>query len=161
MKSLHRVRIVALIVAALPLLLAPAPAVAELTPWDQEKVSAHATELSEAIKAVRRAAMREPTLRDGSNTSGRSAQQFLDTLRQLETSTRQLATRLGKGENLEQTLGIARRVGTLLRDAQETGRRLMLTKPTFDAIDTAIAAVHAISPYYTDQDPLMPVSTQR
>jgi hypothetical protein len=161
MDTAHKLRSVARVVAALFLLSAPGPAAAEIEAWDQEKVSALATDLSEAIRAVRRSAMREPTLRDGATTARGSSQQFLDTLRQLESSTRQLATRLGKGEDLEQTLGVARRIGTLLRDAQESGRRLMLTKPTFDAIDTAVAAVHALSPFYTDQDPLMPVSTQR
>jgi len=161
MNPLQKTNRVALVVAALACLLSAGTAVAELKPWDQEQVSGLAAELSDAIKGVRRAALDEPTLRDRSNTSGRSTQQYLDTLRQLETSTRQLATRLGKGEDREQTLGVARRIGTLLRDAQETGRRLMLTKPSFDAIDRAVAAVHELSPFYTDRDPLLPTSTQR
>lgn len=156
-------RTLASILAAAVLLLgcAASTANAELEPWDQEKVSALGAELAEAIQAVRQAARNEPTLSDRSNTSGRSTQQYLDTLRQLEQSTRQLATRLGEGQNREQTLALGRRIGSLIRDAQETGRRLMLTKPSFDAIDAAIAVIEQLSPFYTERDPLLPRATQR
>jgi hypothetical protein len=136
-------------------------AVAELQAWNQEEASALASELADAIKAVRAAALKEPSLRGAGNTTGRASQQFLDTLKKLESATRKLATRLGDGENREQTLNMARRIGTLLRDAQESGRRLMLTKPSFDAIDAAVAVIHRLSPFYSERDPLMPASTQR
>ncbi|MBW2286988.1 MAG: hypothetical protein JRG80_12920 [Deltaproteobacteria bacterium] len=161
MRPFRKLRVIALTIATSTSLLAPGTAVADLQAWDQEAVSALASDLAEAIKAVRGAALKEPTLRDRSNTTGRSTQQYLDTLKQLEQATRRLATRLGDGEDREKTLNLARRIGTLLRDAQESGRRLMLTQSSFDEIDRAVAVIRQLSPFYTDRDPLMPTSTQR
>jgi hypothetical protein len=160
MKVVRRFHAITLTIAAAALLLAPATAAADLQTWDQEKVSALASELAEAIKAVRGAALNEPTLRGG-GTGGRASQQYLDSLKQLERSTAKLATRLGEGEDREQSLNVARRIGTLLRDAQESGRRLMLTQSSFDEIDRAVAVIQQLSPFYTDRDPLLPASTQR
>jgi hypothetical protein len=160
MKAVRRSPAIALTITAAVLLFAPASAVADLQAWDQEKVSALAAELAEAIKAVRGAALNEPSLRGG-GTSGRASQQYLDNLKQLERSTAKLATRLGEGDDREQSLNVARRVGTLLRDTQESGRRLMLTQSSFDEIDRAVAVIHQLSPFYTDRDPLLPASTQR
>jgi hypothetical protein len=161
MKAARRSHAIARTITAAFLLLAPATAVADLQAWDQEKVSALASELAESIKAVRGAALNEPSLRGGGNTGGRASQQYLDSLKQLERSTQQLATRLGEGEDREQSLNVARRIGTLLRDAQESGRRLMLTQSSFDEIDRAVAVIQQLSPFYTDRDPLLPASTQR
>ena len=161
MQAVRKLLAIVLTISASTILLVPGTAVADLQAWDQEAVSALASDLAGAIKAVRGAARNEPTLRDRSNTTGRSAEQYLDNLRQLETATRRLATRLGNGEDREQTLNVARRIGTLLRNAQENGRRLMLTQPSFDEIDKAVAVIRQLSPFYTDRDPLMPTSTQR
>ena len=161
MQAVRKLLAITFAISASTILLVPGTAVADLQAWDQEAVSALASDLAEAIKAVRGAALNEPTLRDRNNTTGRSAQQYLDNLKQLETATRRLATRLGNGEDREQTLNVARRIGTLLRNAQENGRRLMLTQPSFDAIDKAVAVIRQLSPFYTDRDPLMPTSTQR
>jgi hypothetical protein len=161
MNPVRKLPAMALTIAAATFLLAPGSAVADLQAWDQEEVSALAADLAESIKAVRGAALNEPTLRGRNNTTGRASQQYLDSLKQLENATRKLATRLGDGEDREQTLNVARRIGTLLRDAQESGRRLMLTQSSFDEIDRAVAVIHRLSPFYTDRDPLMPTSTQR
>jgi len=161
MKRGRKFHAIASTIAAAIFLFAAAPAIAELQTWNQEEASSLASELAEAIKSLRTAALNEPSLRGGGNTTGRSSQQFLDTLKKLESATGRLATRLGDGKNREETLNMARRIGTLLRDAQESGRRLMLTQPSFDAIDAAVAVVHQLSPFYSDRDPLMPASTQR
>ena len=161
MNRVRKLHAVALTIAASTVLLGLGAAAADLQAWDQERASALASDLADAIKAVRGAARNEPTLRDRNNTTGRSAQQYLDNLKQLENATRKLATRLGDGDDREQTLSVARRIGTLLRDAQENGRRLMLTQSSFDEIDRAVAVIRRLSPFYTDRDPLMPTSTQR
>lgn len=134
---------------------------AELEPWNQEQVTELAGQLHAAIRDVRRAALNEPTLRSRASTSNRLAQQYLDTLRRLEQSSNQLARRLADGADREATTGVARNIGTQLRDAQQTGRRLPLTAPQFAAIDKAVAVIDQLSPFYSDTSPLMPRVTNR
>ena len=132
----------------------PTLAAADLLPWDQEHVTALGQELADSVSAVRQTTLRNPSMRDV--TSQRRGNQYLETLRSLERSTRQLAGRLAKGEDREQTMGLARRIGSLLRDAQNVGRKMMATQGEWNEIDRVIAVLDQISPYYSDSSPLMP-----
>lgn len=123
--------------------------------WDQAKVTDLAQQLSAAMTNVRQASMKDPTIRNPSTTNRLAARQFLDTLRDLEASCRQLARRLEGGGGFEETLPVARRIGTLLRDAQDTSRRLMETEAQRAVIDPAVAIINRISPFYSSTSPLM------
>jgi hypothetical protein len=91
----------------------------------------------------------------------RTAMELRDTLRSLEGSCRQLASRLEAGEDREKTLGVARRIGMLIRDAQTTGRRLMTSDSQWAAIDPLVDIINRISPYYGTKSPLLPAVQQR
>ena len=136
----------------------PALASAELLPWDQANVTALGKQLAETTSAARQTAIREPSLRGATGNVGqrRSSERFLQTMRQLESSTRQLSRQLEAGSGKDETMGVARKIGTLLRDAQEDGRRLSLSQFMWDKINPMVVAIDAISPYYSDTSPLRP-----
>lgn len=150
------VRLFAALTAALVTAAVAALAGAELKPWDQEEVTRLAKELSEAVGNVRQATLKDPSKRGGRQMNARAAEQYLDNLKALETACEQMVRKLEAGEDLEKTTGVARRIGMLLRDAQTNGRKLMITQPESEAIEVAIAALEKISPYYSDESPLMP-----
>jgi 3-methyladenine DNA glycosylase AlkD len=159
MKRIRTIRTIALVAGAV--VLAPALVAAETLTWDQAKVSELAKQLSVAITEVRTVALKEPALRDREAPNRRAADQYLSTLKRLETSCRQLARKLEAGEDREQTMGVARKIGTQLRDAQEFGRRSMTTEQQWLTVDPAVALINQLSPYYSDESPLLPVVTNR
>jgi hypothetical protein len=136
---------------------------AELLPWDQAKVTELGRQLAETTSAARQSARREPNLqRGGTNvTQQRSANDFLQTMRQLESSTRQLSRQLEAGSGKDDTMGVARRIGTLLRDAQVSGRSLMLSQIMWEKINPMIEVIDKISPFYSDTSPLRPSPLNR
>jgi hypothetical protein len=128
----------------------------DLTPWDQAEVTHLVSQLSEAITSLRSASMNDPSLRDSGAPNRRSADEFLRTLRSLEKSCRQLHRKLEAGDGRDQTIQQARKIGTLLRDAQTSGRRLMTNRNQWAAIDPAVDLIERISPYYGRKTPLLP-----
>jgi hypothetical protein len=132
-------------------------------PWDQAKVTELAHQLSAAMTDIRQAALQDPQLRGArpGNVAQRAASQYLEQLRGLETSTRQLARRLDEGAGFDGTLNVARKIGTLLRDAQTSSRRLSITEPQLTKIEAAVAIIEQISPFYSSRSPLMPNPMQR
>jgi len=143
------------ILMALALVSLPAMVGAELLPWDQAKVAELGRELATTMSAARQTALKEPTLQNA--VTGRlAAERFLRTMRSLETSTRQLARKLEAGEGREETEGTGRKIGTLLRDAQEDSRRLMISQTLREKIDPVVDVINRLSPYYSDKSPLMP-----
>jgi hypothetical protein len=143
------------IVMALALVGLPAMVGAELLPWDQAKVTELGRELATTMSAARQTALKEPTLKNA--TVGRlAAERFLSTMKHLETATRQLAKQLEAGQGREETEGKGRQIGSLLRDAQEDGRQLMITQTLLDKIEPVVDVINRMSPYYSDKSPLMP-----
>jgi hypothetical protein len=156
MNRLRTIRRIAVVASAWAFVLAPAPGGAEILTWDQAKVTDLAKQLSSAISDVRSAALNDPSLRDRDAANSRVAQQYRDILRRLEAACRQLARKLEAGESRDKTMGVARKIGTQLRDAQEFGRRSMTTEGQWKTIDPAVALINQLSPYYSDESPLMP-----
>lgn len=125
-------------------------------PWNQEHVTELAQALNSSVRELRRAALNEPALRDARRGQAQGpATRYLDALRDLERATGQLARQLEAGQGFEDTLGTARRVGTLLRDVQVQARRLMLTESQWQVIDPALDIIQKLSPYYSSQSPLL------
>jgi hypothetical protein len=150
------IRLSAAVAAALLTAVVPALAGAELKPWDQEEVTRLAKDLSEAVSNVRQITLKDPTMKGAGQINRRAAEEYLDTLKALETACEQILRKLEAGEDLEKTMGVARKIGMLLRDAQTNGRKLMISQPESEAIEVAIAALDKISPYYSEESPLMP-----
>ena len=133
----------------------------EPEPWNQAEVTKLGQQLSEAVTKLRTATLNDPMMRGTQLPGERTAMELRDTLRSLERSCRQLASRLEAGEDREKTLGVARRIGMLIRDAQTTGRRLMTSDSQWAAIDPLVDIINRISPYYGTKSPLLPAVQQR
>ena len=128
---------------------------AERKAWNAEEMQALADQLAKEMNTARQAARREPQLQDAQRPGGRKATRFLDNLRLLETSSKQLASRVGSGGGYEQTLGIARKFGVLLRDSEVLSRSLNLSEGMTKDLDAAHRTLNKIAPYY-GASPLYP-----
>ena len=137
------------------------PSDAGLKPWDQERMTELSSQLAKEMKAVRNAFRNDPIANEPVSPHRRAAQQMSDTLRHLHRTASQLHTRVKGGGDYEQTLGIARKIGTLLNDADELGRRIMSSTWTNERVKPAMETLNQIAPYY-GSDPLYdPENLQR
>ena len=134
---------------------------AELKPWDQKEVTLLAKQLSAAVTSLRTASINDPMLSSPGPAMSRRAKRVIDGLRALERSCRQLVRKLEAGENREQTLGVARKTGSLIRDAQVASRGFMTSESQWAAIDPAVDVINRLSPYYSTKQTLLPESIQR
>jgi hypothetical protein len=116
--------------------------------WDQERMTDLSAQLTKAMSEVRQAFRREPSFRDPNNPNRRASQNMDQTLRALETSARQLHARVQGGGGYQETLGIARKIGTQLNDAQVEGRKIMTSHWMDERIRPAMALINEIAPYY-------------
>ena len=132
--------------------LAPGAAFADLKTWNQEEVTAQAKALHTAVKEVRQSMRREST--GDLAAQGRARQRMLETLKVLEQSCGQLATRLEGGAGRAETLNIAKKIRSLVRDARTEGRKFMTTLQTDERVLPADAALAGLAPYYFEpQEP--------
>ena len=120
----------------------------ERLPWDQERVSALARQLAGALAEVRVAARRDPALFNGIRSRNPTHVRLMDSLRRLETSSRQLASSLEAGGGFDETLPIAKRIATRLRDARVAASGLTTTRWTQERVEPAMALVRQIEPFY-------------
>ena len=159
--SARWIRILAMCAVALAGGTVLAQSTAELKAWDQAEVTLLAGQLDKAVTSLRRATINDPTLRDGLLVNRRSTQELRDALKALETACRQLARKLEAGEDRSGTISVARRIGMLLRDTQTVGRRVMVNKSQWEAIDPAVDLINRLSRYYSNESPLLPRTIQR
>ncbi len=151
-------RVLATCAAAFVVISIPAQGSAELKAWDQEEVALLAKQLSEAVTSLRQASINDPRLRQSRR---RADKDLLDTMRLLEQACRQLAGKLEAGEDRAQTTGVGKKIGMLIRRAQMEARKVMISESQWIAIDPAVDLINRISPYYSDESPLLPPSQQR
>ena len=156
----RRIQVSAMCVAALSLSSTSGQS-AELKAWDQEAVASLAKQLSETVTQLRQTAINDPNLLNRNAPNSRSAQKLRDSLRLLEKSCRQFAGKLEAGGDRTKTTGIAKKTGTLIRRTQLAGRRVMISDSMWAAIDPTIELINSISPYYSEESPLLPPSQQR
>lgn len=146
MKPAQIVRRFFAVAALVAIGLAPGAAFADLKPWNQEEVTALAQALHAAVKEVRQSMRREST---GDLTAqARARQQMLEILKVLEKSCGQLVARLEGGAGHEETLNIARKIRSLVRDAETEGRKFMTTQQTDERVAPAEQALAGLAPYY-------------
>jgi hypothetical protein len=134
------------VVALAAIGLAPGAASADLKPWNQEEVTELAKALHVAVKEVRQSMRREST--GDLAALARARQKMLEILKGLEKSCGQLVRRLEAGDGREETLNIARKIRSLVRDAETEGRKFMTTQQTDERIEPAEQAVDGLGPYY-------------
>ncbi len=151
-------RVLATCAAIFVVISIPAQGSAELKAWDQEEVALLAKQLSEAVTSLRLATINDPRLRQSAR---RADKDLLDTMKSLETACRQLARKLEAGEDRAKTIGVGKKIGMLVRRAQTAARKVMLNESQWVAIDPAVDLINRLSPYYSDESPLLPPSQQR
>lgn len=143
-------------------LLAPTLALsqdAEFKEWDQAEVGRLAHELTSQVTKIRNAFRSNPTVGNLANMNQRASKSFSDTLRLIERSARQLAARVDGGGGREEALPIARKIGTLLRDASEEARHIMSDAWTEEQVVPAQRLVDQLAPYF-GAEPLYDVDAE-
>ena len=123
--------------------------------WNAEEMQVLSDRLAKEMSTARQAARREPSLQDVQRPGGRKATKFLENMRLLEKSSKQLASRIGGGGGYEETTGIARKFGVLLRDSEVLSRSLQLSEGINKDLDAAHRTLNKIAPYY-GASPLYP-----
>ena len=131
--------------------LAPGAAFADLKTWNQEEVTEFAKALHVAVKEVRQSMRREST--GDLSSQARARQRMLGTLKVLEQSCGQLAKRLEGGAGQSETLNIAKKIRSLVRDARTEGKKFMTTQQTDERVEPANQALAGLAPYYFEPEP--------
>jgi hypothetical protein len=122
----------------------PAP---EVQAWDQAKVGALAAALAATVKDLRQDVRQQPQPSLGSMQS-RAYHSFRDDLRLIESEAQELASALASGAGHDETLPIVQRMETLIREARDESRRLLIPQSTQDKIASARTAFQQVRPYY-------------
>jgi hypothetical protein len=123
---------------------------AELAKWDQKRVTAIATELSDAVA---KAAL-EVEKGKGSRVDvgkERAFYEFAEDMRLAKNSSRHLAKQLQDGKGREETYPTYRRLKTIRNDAAESARRAVTPDSTIAAITTAGELMNRLRPYYEEE----------
>jgi hypothetical protein len=124
----------------------PAPAAPKA--WDQARMIELTEKLAKAAREVRQTYRREPAYTDPQGPNRRAAQNMEEILHGLEQSSRQLHERVKGGGGRAETEGIARKMGTQLRDAEVEGRQLMSSEWLEQKVRPAKELINEIAPYY-------------
>lgn len=122
-------------------------------PWDQEKVTAIAAELSPATRALRESLRRQPRPTRG-QAGNRTFWRLRDQLRSIESASRRLHNALLAGEGHEETFPIYRRMVTTVRDAARELNRIPILKPVEANIETVAGVLKRLRPFY-EENPII------
>ena len=146
---MNRIALVVAAALALSCALSGTPSQAQRADWNQDEVTELASELATVIHDLQQAFRRQPRPSVGSMQS-RAHFQMADDLRVLRTETRTLASQLESGAGLEETLPIARRCRTIIRDLRQTARRMQMVDPALGLAQQAEEIIAKIGPFYFD-----------
>jgi hypothetical protein len=128
-----------------------APARAELTAWDQAKVTSLAKQLEERSKTLYDTFYKQPPPQLGSGHS--------QDYRRLKQEVRRLAGALAKGEGREDTLPIYEQLMETVRSARDNARRVFSTQDVQARAGEVRQVLNELSPYYDpDATPLQPLT---
>lgn len=126
----------------------PVVASGEPSPWDQARVTEMAQGLAEAVKDLRTTVRSNPgDIRPGQR---RAYYAVIQDLRLLGSETRHLGHELVAGKGHDETLPIYLRIQTLRRDAEENGRKALISNETMGKISKAEELLIRIAPYYRE-----------
>ena len=132
------------------------PARAELTAWDQAKVTAIANQLSEAAISLYSTFYKQGPPQLGSGQAD-DYRQLKQEVRRIQSEAKELAGALGKGDGREDTVHIYENLMEIVRDARDHARRVFSTKDVQDQATRVRQLLNQIAPYYDpDAVPLQP-----
>jgi hypothetical protein len=137
----------AVVTASLVLALGAGVASAQKAQWEQDQVAAAAGKLADAVKDLRAEVKRQGSPSTATMQS-RAWYRFTDKLRLIESESKQLSSELAAGRGHDETLPMFERMQSLIRDAREEARSLMILQPVQQKIDAARAALGVLEPYY-------------
>jgi hypothetical protein len=135
---------------ALALAAVPLAARAELAKWDQQRVTAIAVELAEAVSK----ASLEVDKQKGSRVDvgkERAYYEFREDMRLAKNTSRHLSRELEGGQGREETYPTFRRLKTLRNDAAENARRADMPDSTVASITAAGELLLRLRPYYEEE----------
>ena len=149
-----RIRQVFGILASLPLaaglVFSATLASAELTAWDQEKVTAVAAELMAATGDLQTTLRRQPPPTLG-QPGRRAFHQLRDDVATIDSTARRLHGALTEGAGREETFPTYRRMISSVRSASDEIGRISLGEPATGKLQAAGAVLRRLRPFYEEE----------
>jgi len=146
MRPLGRAILGAMLATALFL---PAPSRAGRVPWNQEKVTAIAADLSRALERLRVALEGDPE--QASVVQERKRQGVLVDVRTLARLSEDLAARLKAGQGLDETRPVYGEIQQVRRQARDAGRNLFTPDATQADIVAARGLLQRLEGFYEER----------
>ena len=129
---------------------------AELTSWDQAKVTALATQLEEKTKALYDTFYKQPVPNVGSG-QGQDYRRLKQEVRRVRSEARELSAALAKSEGREDTLPIYENLMEVVRSAREHAQGVFTTQDVQARAGEVRQVLNQLAPYYDpDAVPLQP-----
>ena len=120
---------------------------AELTPWDQAKVSALAKQLHEASKALYDTFYKQPVPQAASGQAN-DYRRLKQEVRRIQSEARELADALAKGGSREDTLPVYEHLMEIVRSARTSSQRVFTTQDVQSRATDMRQLLNQIAPYY-------------
>lgn len=134
--------------AAALAVMAASPALAELTPWDQDRVTSIAKELSAAADAWWQALRAQPETGVVGSGDAQDDSSMVDEARTLHEQAQALAGHLANGKGHDQTRDLYRDLEEIVGDQEVQAQRAELGEPTMDAWAKVADEMRQLAPYY-------------
>ncbi len=116
--------------------------------WDQERVTALAQQLADAVKDLRFTVRGSPDQPVGGQRRAQYAAR--EDLRLLQSQTRRLAALLDQGEAKDETFSVFRRIEQIRRSAEDNGARAMISEAIMEKIGAARKILSELEPFYAE-----------
>ena len=152
-RPFRKARILASLSSMVALLFTATLASAELTPWNQEQVTAIAGKLVEATSDLRTTLRQQPPPTLG-QPGKRAFHQLRDDVSSIHATAGRLQTALGEGATRDETLPTYRRMISSVRSASDELRRIQLGEPVSGKIEAAAAVLRELRPFYEEEPPI-------
>lgn len=128
--------------------LALSSAAIALETWDQEKVTALASQLETATKALKSTIRKDGNIRAGRRAGDPVMVRYSGAIDGIARGAQQLASKLAKGEGFEETLPVAKKLSSLVREAEVQGARIMTTHWMEEKLQPVEDLLNQLAPYY-------------
>ena len=116
--------------------------------WDQATVTSLAADLAKATRQLKNTLRRDPSLAATAESGDRNAVRFWEAIDGLEKSARQLANGTKEGKGRAETLPIAQKIRTLVRDAEQFSAGLMMGAFVEEKLGPVEELLGRLEPYY-------------
>jgi hypothetical protein len=139
---------------AAALVVGAASAQAQTAKWDQKKVAQLAQQLAKSVADLREQVRKQPPVDVGPQRKARF--EVLQDLKMINSTAKQLAADLGKGEGREETQPAYDRLQMLRRDAQEHAKSADVKEPVLSQVVATKDLLAQIAPYYETAESTAP-----